>query len=48
MFEDMRHSSGVGRICLESDAEDIVGIISCNVQVLGTRFIVGELEGGQF
>ena len=48
MFEDVWHSSGVRWVCLEADAEDIVGIVSCDVQILCARLVVGELECRQF
>lgn len=34
MLQDMRHTCGVRRVRLESDAENIVLVFSCNMQVI--------------
>lgn len=47
MFKDVRNTSGVGRICLEADAEDIVGVVSCYVQIVGARLVVLEVQRRQ-
>jgi hypothetical protein len=43
MLQDMWHSSGVWRIRLEADAEDIVGIISCHMQIVCPRLFMLEM-----
>lgn len=43
MFEDMGHTSGVRRIGLETDEESIVDVISCQVQIVGTRLVMCEV-----
>lgn len=47
VFEDVRDASIVRGIGLETDGEDIIGIIAANVQVLGTSFIVLQVQRGQ-
>lgn len=44
MFEDVRHASVVGRIGLESDGEDIVRIVSRDVEVVCARLVMLELQ----
>lgn len=44
MFEDMRHASGVRGVGFESDAEDIVLIISCYVQIICARLVMLEVQ----
>ena len=48
MFEDVRHSRGVGGIRLEADAEDIVLVLSRYVQVVRAGLVVCEVQGRQF
>lgn len=47
MFKDMRHTSGIWWVCLEADAEDIVLVVSCDVQVVGAGLIVLEEQRRQ-
>lgn len=47
MFKDMRHTSGIWWVGLEADAEDIVLVVSCDVQVVGTGLVVLEEERRQ-
>lgn len=47
MFKDMRHTRGIWRVCLEADAEDIVLVVSCDVQVVGTGLVVLEEQRRQ-
>jgi hypothetical protein len=47
MFEDVRHPSVIGRIRLEPDGEDIVRVISGDVEVVRPGLVVFELEGCQ-
>ena len=47
MFQDVWHSSGIWRVSLEADGEDIVRILSGNVQVLGARLVVLEVQCSQ-
>jgi hypothetical protein len=44
MLEDMRHSSVVWGVRLEADGEDIVRIVSRNMEVLCPRLIMLEFE----
>jgi len=47
MLEDVWHPRGVGRVGLEADGEDIVGVVPGNVNVFGARLVVLQLEGRQ-
>jgi len=47
MFQDVWHSSGVWRVSLEANGEDIVRILAGNVQVLGARLVVLEVQCSQ-
>jgi hypothetical protein len=40
MLQNMRYSRCIWRICFEPNGEDIVCIISCNMEVLGTSFVM--------
>lgn len=44
MFEDVWHSGGIGRVSLEANREDIVRIISGNVQVISTSLVMLKME----
>jgi len=48
MFEDVRHTRRIWRVRLESDAEDIVLIVSCHVQVISASLVVLEQQRRQF
>lgn len=47
MFEDVWHAGRIWRVRLEPDAEDIVLIISCHVQVVGASLVVLEQQRRQ-
>ena len=47
MLQDVWHSGGIWRIGLEADGEDIVRILAGNVQVLGARLVVLEMQCSQ-
>lgn len=44
VLKDMRNTSGIRRIRLEADTEDIVLIISGDMKIVCIRFIVGQLH----
>lgn len=43
MLEYVRYASGVRRIGLESNTEDIILIISCHMQIIRARLVVLEV-----
>jgi hypothetical protein len=43
----MWHSSRIGRVRLEADGKDIVGVVAGNVQVLGAGLVVLQVQGCQ-
>lgn len=47
MLEDVRHTSRIGRVRLEADGEDIVGVVAGDMQVLGAGLVVLQVEGCQ-
>lgn len=47
MFQYMRHACGVRWIRLESNAEYIVLVISCYVQIVCASLVVLEVKGRQ-
>jgi len=47
MFEDVRNASRIRRIRLETDAEDIVLVVSCHVQVVGASLVMLEHQRRQ-
>jgi hypothetical protein len=44
MLEDVRHASVIRGVSLETNGEDVVRIFSRNVEVLGSRLVMLELE----
>ena len=44
MLEDMRYSGMVRRICLEADREDIVLVLSGNMQIVGSSLVVLQVQ----
>lgn len=47
MFKDVRNASRIRRIRLEADAEDIILVVSCHVQVVGAGLVVLEHQRRQ-
>lgn len=47
MLQDMGHTGIVGRVCLETDREDIVAIVSGDVQMLGAGLVVLQVQRRQ-
>jgi len=47
VLEDVRHAGSIGRVRLEADGEDIVAVVACDVQVVGARLVVLQMQGGQ-
>ena len=47
MLENVRHSSGIRRVGLETDGEDIVGILTGNVQILGASLVMLKVQSRQ-
>ena len=47
MFEDVRHAGRIWRVRLEADAEDIVLVVSCHVQVISAGLVVLEQQRRQ-
>jgi hypothetical protein len=47
MLEDVGHSRGVWWVRLEANGEDIVRVVSRDVQIFGARLVMLEMEGGQ-
>lgn len=46
VFEDMWDTRGVGWICLESDAEDIICVVPRHVEIVCARLFVLEMQRG--
>ena len=47
MFKDMRNPGIVWRVSLESNGEDIILVIACDVQVLCSCFIMLKVQRSQ-
>jgi hypothetical protein len=47
MLEDMRYSGMVRRICLEANREDIVLVLSGNMQIVGSSLVVLQVQSCQ-
>lgn len=47
MLKDVRHACIIGRICFEADAEDIVAVVASDVNVLGARLVMLQVQGCQ-
>lgn len=44
MLQDMWYTSGVWRVRLEPDAEHIILVVSCHVQIVGARLVVLKVQ----
>jgi thiazole synthase ThiGH ThiG subunit len=44
MLEDVRHASVIRGVSLETNGEDVVRVFSRNVEILGSRLVMLELE----
>lgn len=44
MFKNMGHARRIWRVRLEADAEDIVLVVSCHVQIVGAGLVVLEQQ----
>jgi len=47
MLEDMRHPRMVRWVCLEADREDIVLVFPGNMQIVGARLVVLQVQSCQ-
>jgi len=47
MLENMGGTSVVCWVCLETNGEDAILVISCDVNVICSRFVVSELDSCQ-
>lgn len=47
MLEDMRHPRMVRWVCLEADREDIVLVFASNMQIVGARLVVLQVQSCQ-
>jgi len=47
MFENMWHTRGVGWVGLEADAEDVVRVVTCYMEIVGSCLVVLEMQGRQ-
>lgn len=48
MLENMWDTSGVWWICLEADAEDIIAIVPCHMQIVCARLFMLEVQRREF
>lgn len=48
MLQNMGDSGGIWRVRLEANREDIIAVVSCNVQIVGASLVVLELQGSEF
>lgn len=48
MFQDMRNPCCIGRVRLETDAEDVVLVLPRDMQIVGSSLIVVEMQGREF
>ena len=45
MFEDVWYACRIWRVRLESDAEDIVLVFACYMEIVGARLVMLEEQG---
>lgn len=48
MLQDVGDAGVIGRVRLEADGEDIVGVVARNMQIVGAGLVVLQLQCRQF